>query len=91
MGKSPRSLTRTTPIAVTITSTHATAVSGRVHARRIFGAPFWVGSIATITCLAPTTRSIAPPIPGTIFPGMNHFARLPARSTWSAPSTVASM
>ncbi len=45
--------------------------------------------MVTITFLAPAHRSMAPPMPGTILPGMIQLARLPFSSTWSAPSTVA--
>ena len=79
-----------TPISVTMRSTQCTAVSGRVQVGRILGSPRWVCSMATMTRFAPTTRSIAPPIPGTILPGMIQLARLPAASTCRAPSTVAS-
>src|SRR5262249_28127165 len=46
--------------------------------------------MATITRFAPVTRSIAPPMPGTSFPGIIQLARRPLPSTWSAPSTVMS-
>ncbi len=47
--------------------------------------------MATITFFAPATRSMAPPMPFTILPGIIQLARLPSRSTCSAPSTVRSM
>ena len=43
-------------------------------------------SIATYTRFAPATRSIAPPIPFNIFPGIAQFASVPFSSTCSAPS-----
>ena len=43
------------------------------------------------TRLAPATRSMAPPMPLTILPGIIQLARLPSSSTSSAPSTVRSM
>ena len=73
-----------------IKSTTPTAVKGNLHSFNIFTAPLDVCSIATITCLAPTTKSIAPPIPGTFFPGIIQLARFPFSSTSNAPRTVAS-
>ena len=46
--------------------------------------------MATITRRAPVTRSIAPPIPGTILPGTIQLASRPSRSTCRPPSTVTS-
>ena len=46
--------------------------------------------MATMTVLAPLTRSMAPPMPGTILPGTIQLARLPCWSTCSPPSTVTS-
>ncbi len=54
-------------------------VNGSVHFFRILWPPsFVVCSIATMTFFAPATRSIAPPIPFTIFPGIIQLARLPS-------------
>ena len=54
-----------------IRSTQRRPVSGSVHAARIFCSPFRATcSIVTTTRFAPATRSIAPPIPFTIFPGI---------------------
>ena len=73
-------------------STTFTPVSGRVHCRRIFGWPSRVVcSIATITRRAPATRSMAPPMPFTILPGIIQLARLPCSSTSMAPSTLRSI
>jgi hypothetical protein len=47
--------------------------------------------MAMMTFFAPATRSIAPPMPLTILPGIIQLARLPFSSTSSAPSTVRSM
>ena len=81
-----------TAMSVMMRSTTPTPVSGSVQARRIFGAPSRVVcSMATITRRAPATRSIAPPMPLTILPGIIQFARLPRSSTCSAPRTVRSM
>jgi len=44
-----------------------------------------VCSISTTTRLTPATRSIAPPIPFTILPGIIQFARSPFSATCSAP------
>src|SRR5262249_55204839 len=78
-------------ISVPIVSPTATPVSGSEHFRRIFGLPSLVAcSIATMTRLAPATRSMAPPIPFTIFPGIIQFAMLPCSSTSIAPNTVRS-
>jgi hypothetical protein len=45
----------------------------------IFGLPLAVCCIATTTRFAPVTRSIAPPMPGTILPGIIQFASSRAR------------
>ena len=67
-------------------------VSGSVQRSRILCAPpLAVCSIITITRLAPCTRSIAPPMPLTILPGMIQFARSPFCATCIAPSTATSM
>ena len=87
----PRAVTSITAMSVTIRFTHRRPVSGSVHCSRILGVPsFAVCSIVTTTRLAPETRSIAPPMPFTIFPGIIQFARLPSRSTCSAPRIVRS-
>ena len=65
-----------TASSVTIKSTGRNEVKGRVHFFMIFGVPLAVCCIATMT-LAPVTRSIAPPIPGTILPGIIQLARRP--------------
>src|SRR6266550_7974276 len=76
--------------ALTMRSTGRAEVSGSVHLLTIFGLPLAVCCIAMITRFAPVTRSIAPPIPGTILPGIIQFASRPWASTCSAPSTVIS-
>ncbi len=48
-------------------------------------------SISTITRFAPCTRSIAPPMPLTIFPGIIQFAMSPAADTCIAPRIAASI
>ena len=61
-----------------IISTSCGAVSGRVHRFKILGLPLAVCSIASITSLAPTSKSIAPPIPIVLPPGVrvHHFQLL---------------
>src|SRR5262245_39231187 len=93
----PRSSSVATPFGNAITasslttrSTGRTEVSGSEHLLTIFGLPLAVCCIATITRLAPVTRSMAPPMPGTILPGIIQFASVPCASTCSAPSTVMS-
>mmetsp|Transcript_22955 Transcript_22955/g.55691 ORF Transcript_22955/g.55691 Transcript_22955/m.55691 type:complete len:211 (+) Transcript_22955:99-731(+) len=90
---SPISLsTSNTAISVMIMSTIPFPVRGSEHLSRIFGAPFFEQwSIVTTTRLPQLTRSIAPPIPFTIFPGITQFAKSPFSATSSAPSTVTSM
>ena len=62
-----------------------------MHWVRILGLPsFAVCSIVTTTRRAPATRSMAPPIPFTILPGIIQLARLPSWSTCSAPRIVRS-
>ena len=56
-------------------------VSGSVHVLTILGLPLAVCCMATITRLAPVTRSIAPPMPGTILPGIIQLASRPCAST----------
>ena len=58
-----------TASSVTTRSTGRTEVSGSEHCLTIFDWPFAVCCMATITRFAPETRSIAPPMPGTILPG----------------------
>ncbi len=48
-------------------------------------------SISTITRLAPCTRSIAPPMPLTILPGIIQLAMSPAAETCMAPRIAASI
>jgi len=88
---SPSGTTSITARSVTTRWTHRRPVRGSVQCSRILGAPSRaVCSMATTTRFAPETRSIAPPIPFTILPGTIQFARLPSRSTWSAPRIVRS-
>ena len=72
-----------------IRSTQRIPVSGRVHSSRIFGLPsLAVCSMITTMRRAPATRSIAPPIPLTIFPGTIQLARSPCAETCRAPRMV---
>ena len=66
-----------TASSVTTRSTRRVAVIGNVHFFMIFGAPLAVCCMATTTRLAPHTKSMAPPIPGTIFFGIVQLARSP--------------
>src|SRR6516225_291764 len=65
-------------------------VSGSVHSRTTFDRPLAVCCMATTTRRAPDTRSIAPPMPGTILPGIIQFASWPRSLTCRPPSTVMS-
>src|SRR5262245_59326193 len=57
----------------------------------LYDPSFAMCSISTITRLAPCTRSIAPPIPLTILPGIIQLARSPVTLTCMAPRIAASM
>ena len=64
-------------------------VSGSVHASKILGASaFAVCSMTTTTREPELTRSIAPPMPFTIFLGMTQFARSPVADTWCRSAAV---
>ena len=81
-----------TASSVMIRLTHFSPVNGSVQRVQILCTPpFAACSIAMITFFAPATRSIAPPMPLTILPGIIQLARFPSWSTCSAPSTVRSM
>ena len=66
----PLSVTSSTHISVMILLTQWEAVRGRRHFSKILGLPLAVCSMQTMQCLAPTHRSIAPPMPGIFLPGM---------------------
>ena len=71
--------------------TQARPVSGRVQTSTSLWLPsLAVCSIITITCLAPWTRSIAPPMPLTTLPGIIQLARSPVALTCIAPRTAMS-
>src|SRR5437773_2743518 len=67
----PSAVTSITAISVTIRFTQCWPVRGSVQRSRILGLPSLAAcSMVTTTRLAPETRSMAPPIPFTIFPGI---------------------
>src|ERR1700729_2284332 len=66
-----------TASSVTSKSTVRDDVIGSRHSLTSFEEPLAVCCIATMTRLAPVTRSMAPPMPGTIFPGIIQLARYP--------------
>src|SRR5205814_4740666 len=76
---SPAGVTSITASSVTIMFTTFKPVNGNEQRFTILCPPsLVVCSIATMTRLAPATRSIAPPIPLTILPGIIQLARLPS-------------
>mmetsp|Transcript_31031 Transcript_31031/g.81260 ORF Transcript_31031/g.81260 Transcript_31031/m.81260 type:complete len:218 (-) Transcript_31031:788-1441(-) len=79
--------------SVIILSTHALPVRGRVQSSRILCLPPFAVCSMVMTTLVPgdDTRSIAPPIPLTILPGIIQFARSPRDDTCIAPRTLMSM
>src|SRR5690606_3453968 len=82
----PPSTTSKTARSVITRFTTPTPVNGSVHSRTIFGSPFFVRCVvSTTTRRAPETRSMAPPIPLTIVPGMLQLARSPLSETCMAP------
>ena len=79
-----------TPRSVITMSTTRVPVSGRSHWFSSFGLsepslPLAVCSITTTTFLTPATRSMAPPMPFTILPGIIQLARSPFSATCMAP------
>ena len=83
------SLISKTANSVTTFFTQPTPVNGKVHALRIFYSPALLLCImATMMFSADATRSIAPPIPFTIFPGIFQLAISPFCDTSMAPRTV---
>jgi len=79
-----------TASSVTTMSTARADVNGNVQHLTTFDFPLALCCIATTTRFAPETRSIAPPIPGTILPGIIQFASRPCTSICRPPSTVRS-
>src|SRR5690606_11659047 len=89
---SPSVSTSITARSVITRSTTPRPVSGSEHSCTIFGLPSLATcSISTITRLAPCTRSMAPPGPLTIFPGIIQFARSPRAETCMPPRIAASI
>ena len=85
-----------TPRSVITRSTTPAPVSGKVHCLSSFGSsepsfPLAVCSMTTTTFLTPATRSMAPPMPFTILPGIIQFARSPFSATCMAPRIDRSM
>ena len=70
--------------------TRRCAVSGSRQRSTSFDSPLATRCMATTTLAAPLTRSIAPPMPGTIFPGTFQFPKWPSSSTCRPPRTVRS-
>ena len=78
-----------TASSVTTRFTHPTPVSGRVQAGSNFDSPSrFVCIMATMMRSALATRSMAPPMPLTIFPGIFQFAMSPFSETSIAPRIV---
>src|SRR6185312_8945510 len=98
-GASSRSLrvlalrsTEKTQRSVMMRSMQPVPVSGRVQALRILDLPALLAcSISAITRLTPATRSIAPPMPFTILPGMVQLAISPPSETSIAPRMAMSI
>ena len=86
----PSSVGSITASSVTMRLMRRAEVNGSVHFFRIFGLPLAVWIIAMTTRLQPVTRSMAPPMPGTILPGTIQLASRPRSSTSRPPSTVRS-
>src|ERR1700757_1405529 len=87
----PSSATSMTARSVKIRFTQRLPVSGSEQCSTIFALPsLAVCSIITKTFSTPCTRSIAPPMPLIILPGIVQLARSPAAETCMAPRTAMS-
>ena len=87
----PCGVTSKTANSVTTFLTQPTPVNGNVHLLRIFDSPTLLTCImATIMFSADATKSIAPPIPLTILPGIFQLAISPFSATSMAPRIVKS-
>ena len=87
----PLEVTSRTANSVTTFFTQPTPVKGSVHFFKIFDSPALLTCIiATIIFSAEATKSIAPPIPFTIFPGIFQLAISPFSDTSIAPKIVKS-
>ena len=85
----PSGVTSITARLVTIFFTQPTPVSGREQRLRSLESPFLLVCImATIILSAEATRSIAPPIPLTMTPGIFQLAMSPFWATSIAPKIV---
>ena len=88
----PPCFTSNTHRSVMMRLTTPKPVMGSVHFFKIFGLPsFEVCSITATTRFTPATRSIAPPGPLTILPGIIQFAMSPLSVTSNAPRIARSM
>jgi hypothetical protein len=89
---SPSSVTSMTARSVMMRSTTPRPVSGSEHSSTILAEPSRATcSMRTMTFAAPWTRSMAPPGPLTILPGIIQLARSPAADTCMAPRIAASI
>ena len=89
--KPPCGSTSNTPNSVTIRLTQRLPVNGNEHDGSNLDSPaLFTCCIATIICFADATRSMAPPIPLTIFPGIFQLAISPFSLTSIAPKIVRS-
>lgn len=77
--------------SVITVSTTDLPVKGKSHYYNNLWAPLAVCSITTITLDPQATKSIAPPIPLTIFPGIIQLAISPLEETYMAPKIVKSI
>src|SRR5438876_648043 len=74
-----------TPRSVITRSTTWSPVSGSVQRFSSLGSSLAVCSMITTTFLTPATRSMAPPMPLTIVPGIVHLSSSPFSATCMAP------
>src|SRR5450631_3814611 len=88
----PSSVTSRTARSVMMRCTTRSPVSGNEHSLTILKSPFLATcSIRMMTLRAPWTRSMAPPMPLTILPGIVQLARSPVAETCMAPRIAASI
>src|SRR5450631_626067 len=88
----PSSVTSRTARSVMMRSTTRSPVSGNEHSLTILKSPFLARcSMRMMTRRAPWTRSMAPPMPLIILPGIVQLARSPAAETCMAPRIAASI
>src|SRR5262249_4020508 len=80
-----------TPRSVITISTTPAPVSGSEQRRLSFDSSLVKCSITTMTFFTPPTRSIAPPMPLTILPGIIQLARSPFSATCMAPRMAISI